>query len=87
MSSGDTDHLLFAGKTVSGGSLVLLSLGQETMVATVNIEMIVLGNMLPDPKCEWKINIRVVLSVTICCRDSNKVVFMIFFDTISYYFS
>ena len=52
MSSGDTDHLLFAGKTVSGGSLVLLSLGQETMVATVNIEMIVLGNMLPAPKCE-----------------------------------
>eukprot|EP00090_Calanus_glacialis_P025590 TRINITY_DN4005_c0_g1_i1.p1 TRINITY_DN4005_c0_g1~~TRINITY_DN4005_c0_g1_i1.p1 ORF type:complete len:1074 (-),score=457.80 TRINITY_DN4005_c0_g1_i1:225-3446(-) len=44
--SGDTDHLLFAGQTVSGGSLVLLSLGLDTMVLTVNTEKIVLGNML-----------------------------------------
>ena len=38
--------MLFAGKTVSGGSLVLLSLGLGTMVLTVNTEKIVLGNML-----------------------------------------
>ena len=47
--SGDTDHLLFAGQTVSGVSLVLLSLEQETMVVTVNTEKIVLRNMLPAP--------------------------------------
>ena len=44
--SGDADLLLFAGQTVSGGSLVLLSLGLDTMVLTVNTEKIVLGNML-----------------------------------------
>ena len=31
---------------MSGGSLVLLSLGLDTMVLTVNTEKIVLGNML-----------------------------------------
>lgn len=38
--------MLFAGQTVSGGSLVLLSLGLENLVVTVNTEKIVLGNML-----------------------------------------
>eukprot|EP00092_Neocalanus_flemingeri_P004082 GFUD01004394.1.p1 GENE.GFUD01004394.1~~GFUD01004394.1.p1 ORF type:complete len:1115 (+),score=399.94 GFUD01004394.1:146-3346(+) len=44
--SGDPSQLLFAGQTVSGGSLVLLSLGLENMVVTINTEKIVLGNML-----------------------------------------
>jgi len=44
--SGDANQLLFAGQTVSGGSLILLSLGLDNMVITVNTEKIVLGNML-----------------------------------------
>jgi len=44
--SGDTSQLLFAGKTVSGGILMLISLGLENMVVTVNTEKIVLGNMM-----------------------------------------
>jgi len=44
--SGEANQLLFAGQTVSGGSLVLLSLGLENLVVTVNTEKIVLGNML-----------------------------------------
>ena len=46
MPSGDPSQLLFAGQTVSGGSLVLLSVGLENMVVAVNTEKIVLGNML-----------------------------------------
>jgi len=44
--SVDANQLLFAGQTVSGGSLVLLSLGLDDTVVTVNTEKIVLGNML-----------------------------------------
>jgi len=44
--SGDTSQLLFAGQTVSGGILMLISLGLENMVVTVNTEKIVLGNMM-----------------------------------------
>jgi len=44
--SGDPKKLLFAGQTVSGSCLMLLSIELESSTITVNTEKIVLGSML-----------------------------------------